>query len=496
MSGRTTYFNSAVGTLWKGFNRGFAMALSLAIVACGGGYSGGTTPAQNFGPTATTVAVGTITGFGSVHLNGLKFETTSATIKIDGASGVQDDLHVGEVIEVKGHHDAASGKDIADEIEFHANIKGPVGAVDAAAGTLVVLGQSVTVSADTSFDDSITPASLAGIQVGDILEISGMPAADGTLHATRIEKEPAGTTFQVIGTAASTDATAKTLKINALVVDFSAATLVDFPATGPKDGDLVEASGTTVDSAGVLQATRLELRTGKEIKPDADAKLEVEGLITRFVSATDFDVAGRPVTTSSSTVFEGGTANDLALNVRVEAEGAVDASGVLSATKIQIGHPAEDRMSGMVDAVDATAGTVKILGTTVSVDAMTRFEDHTAAHIQTFSLANVQAGDWLEIRGVTSATGDSVKASRVDRLKAQSGVRLSGPVATVADPNFTILATTVATTSATKFNHGLDAATFFATAVGKTVSVKGSWNGTVLAADEVQSGDGGEDGED
>jgi hypothetical protein len=297
----------------------------------------------------------------------------------------------------------------------------------------------------------------------------------------------------VIGSATSTDSTAKTLKINSLVVNFGTATLVDFPSTGPKDGDLVEASGTTFDSAGALQATRLELRTGKGLKADANGHSEVEGLITRFGSATDFDVAGRAVGTSSTTTFEGGTASDLALNVRVEVEGSLNSSGVIAATKVEIGHPADTRMAGQVDSVDATAGTVIVMGSHITVDAMTRFEDHGSQKIETFSLADVHTGDWLEIRGAASSDGsNSVKAMRVDRLQPQPGVRLSGTVVAAAQPNFTILATTIATTSATQFSNGPNATTFSTALVGKTASVKGSWNGTVLTADRVQIGEDNE----
>jgi len=469
--------------------------MAAAIVACGGGSSGAASTAP---PSATsrasTLAVGAITGFGSVRLNGLEFETTGATIDVDGKAGVQSDLHAGDVIEVKGHHDSASGKDVADTIEFRGIVQGPVSSIDTVGQTLVVLGQTVAVSADTSIDDSISPASLAGIQVGDILEVSGMRATDGTLDATRIEKKPAGSAFQVIGIAASTDASAKTLKVNALVVDFSAATLVDFPTSGPSDGDLVEASGATVDPAGALQATRLELRNGKELQPDAGDRMEVEGLITRFASATDFDVAGRPITTSSATMFEGGAAADLALNVRVEVEGSVNASGILSASKVEIGHPAEDRIIGQVDSVDANAGKVVVLGLQISVDAMTRFEDQSAQHIETFSLSDVHAGDWIEARGTPAAgTGNSIEAMRIDRVQPQSGVLLTGMVAAAAQPNFTILSTTVATTTSTQFSDGLNPTTFFASAVGKIASVKGSWNGTLLTADQVQIGEDTED---
>ena len=495
MVARLSYSIPSLRVVRKGIYVAPALAIAAAITACGGGYGGtGTTPTPGAAAGTSTVSVGTITGFGSVHLNGLKFETTSATINVDGKAATQSDLHAGDVIEVKGHHDAASGKDIADEIEFRGNIRGPVSTIDTVAQTLVVLGQTVAVSADTSFDDSITPASLAGINVGDNLEVSGMPGADGTIHATRVERESAGAPFQVIGTAASTDSTAKTLQIGSLVVNFSAATLVDFPGTGPSDGDLVEAGGTILDSSGALQATRLELRTGKELKADVDGQMEVEGLITRFASAADFDVAGRPVATSSSTTFEGGAASDLALNVRVEAEGSMDASGVLSATQVHIGHPAADRIAGPVDSVDGTGGTVVVLGIQVSVDAMTRFEDHGSQKIETFSLADVHTGDWLAIRGApASGSSNSVKAVRVERVQPQSGVLLTGAIGTVAQPNFTILSTTIATTSTTQFNNGLNSATFFASPTGKVVSVIGSWNGTVLTADQVQMGEDNEE---
>jgi len=69
-----------------------ALAVTVAMVACGGGYSGtGSTSTPSAASGTARVSIGTITGFGSVHLNGLKFETTSATINADGKAGVQSD---------------------------------------------------------------------------------------------------------------------------------------------------------------------------------------------------------------------------------------------------------------------------------------------------------------------------------------------------------------------------------------------------------------------
>ena len=471
-----------------------AFFLTAIVVACGGGYGAGsyTPPSRANAPSG--ISVGAITGFGSVHLNGKKFQTTSAMIRIDGKTATQGDLRVGDVIEVKGHHDSAANTDIADEIEMHSNVQGPVSAIDTTAQTLTVLGQNVVVSAATSFDDHISPASLAGVAVGDILEISGMTAANGDIQATRIERKPVGTPFHVIGTAAATDGTMKTLKINALSVDYSGATLTDFPTTGPKDGDLVEADGTSLGSAGELTATSLELRSGKELKPDAEGDAEVEGLITRFVSATDFDVGGRPVSTSSGTTFEGGAASDLALNVRVEVEGSIDTNGVLAATKVRFERAADIRVLAQADVVDATAGTVMVLGIQVSVTAMTRFEDHGSQHVDTFSLTDVHTGDWLEVRGSESPAGsNSVVATRLEREDTQQNVRLAGPVKTAAQPALTILAVNVATTSSTLFSDASGAATtatgFFTGVVGKTATLLGAWEGTTLTATQASLGE-------
>ena len=55
---------------------------------------------------------------------------------------------------------------------------------------------------------------------------------------------------------------------------------------------------------------------------------EIEGLITRFASAADFDVAGQRVSAGSGTQYEDGSAADLAVGVNVEVEGGFDAAQI------------------------------------------------------------------------------------------------------------------------------------------------------------------------
>ncbi|MGH8315327.1 MAG: DUF5666 domain-containing protein, partial [Steroidobacterales bacterium] len=356
------------------------------------------------------------------------------------------------------------------------------------AGSFVAIGQTVTVDSATSFKRDL--AGLSALAVGDVVEVSGLVAADGHIAATRIERENGTTNFQVIGTVADLDGTAHTFKINALTVDYSTAMLNDFTSGAPADGDVVEVKGSVFDGATTkLTATRLEPADDETRDADHGDEVEREGLITRFVSATDFDVAGKPVTTNASTTFEGGTAADLALNVRVEAEGSLDANNVLVADKIKIKKAGIAELVGNVTAVDATAGTVMLLGVTVAVTADTRLEDRSDAEVDLFSLASLAVGDTVEVRGFENPVGSgAITATRLERERPKTTVIVGGFFQATTAPQFTILGITVDATNATiskDFHSTLTPDEFFAQAPGHVVFVKGTLNGTAVMADRI-----------
>jgi hypothetical protein len=78
--------------------------LAVALGACSSG-PGTSMPASSAYANAARVSMGSITGFGSVHVNGVKFETTSAKITVNGQVAMQTDLKVGDVVSVQDHHD-------------------------------------------------------------------------------------------------------------------------------------------------------------------------------------------------------------------------------------------------------------------------------------------------------------------------------------------------------------------------------------------------------
>jgi hypothetical protein len=376
-------------------------------------------------------------------------------------------------------------------------VEGPVTSIDVPGLSFVALGQTVLVGPDTSFGDGIVPSSIAGLAVDDIVQVSGLVNAAGEIEATRVDIRTNQGAYDLFGTVSGLDAAAKTFFITGLKVDYSAANLGDFPGGAPEDGDLVKVTGLDFDAVeSLLLATRVELRYDQAMLPDAGNTVHVEGLITRFVSATDFDVADRPVTTTAGTVYENGTVDDLALDVRVCVEGVLDAEGVLVANRVRFRPENTIRIVSTVEAIDLDHKHFTVLGVTVSTDATTRFEDDSVLEVRSFGLADLHTGDWVEVRGYESpADSGDVFATRVERIDAQGAHQMRGPLNNVNRPDFDVLIVPVHATDTTHFalddGGGVQSGTpitadeFFAEPEGTLVEARGAWSGTLLTADYV-----------
>lgn len=473
----------------------FSIFLTLAA-GCGGG--GGSTPGANPPPPPvggigrTGVAQGPISTFGSVVVNGVRYNTDAAVFTVNGQAGSQDDLRVGQIITVSGTVDDNGVDGTANEVNFDDNVKGPIQSIDIATSQMVVLGQTVLISPETSFDDSISPASIDGLNVDDIVEVSGLVDSSGRITATRIELKPAGTEFEVLGTVSNVDTANLLFNITGLVVNYSGATLDNFAGGQISNGDFVEAKGLSLNGNGELAATKVELKNGLPNIGDG-VHVEIQGFITRFASAQDFDVAGLPVTTTASTSYEGGVAGDLGLNIKVEVEGEIDANGVLVARKVDIRRAKAVRATANVDSVNVGSNSLVMLGITVSVDAMTRLEDKSRADLRPLTLADINAGDYLEVRGGEfPAGGGAILATILEREDADTESILQGFVESISDPSFTILGVTIQTGGGTVFRDANDNAIsstefFNQLAPNSLVKAKGSEvSDTVISAEEVE----------
>jgi hypothetical protein len=237
---------------------------------------------------------------------------------------------------------------------------------------------------------------------------------DGTIVASRIECKNVLGEAEITGTVTAAPPGGTTFEIGALTVDFSGVLMLeDFPGgRAVEAGDLVEAKGS-VGSPTLLNATTVEFKGDRLLGDDGD-HIEVEGFITSFSSPANFEVsnetrvncdtsAGCTVTTQGE---PGGT---LGLDLKVEVEGEY-VENVLVATSVDIRLGNAVRVTALVDAVNPPTGdaeSVVLLGITFNVDVLqTRFEDKSGQANEAMAITDINAGDYVAVRGQEDGTGN------------------------------------------------------------------------------------------
>jgi len=429
--------------------------------------------------SGTGTAYGPITGFGSIFVNGVEFTTSSAQINIDDQPGSESDLQVGEVVTVTGTINADGKTGTATQVTFDGDVTGRVVQIDSAGGTFIVLGQTVRVTGSTMFDDNIQPASLAGLQVGTLVEVSGFATAAGEILASRVQLEPSGGTLEAKGSVQNLDTTAQTFSLNTLVVDYSSV----MPSGTLANGAIVKVKGGGYTVSGALLASSIEVLQG--FAAASNSRGQVEGIITSFTSNTDFVLDGQHVTANANTTF---TLNGVTLgaDVRVEVEGSFDSSGTLVAASVEARPDSSSMVRGLVDSIAPATNTLGVLGVTVTTDTATQVEDDSSMHLRHFKLSDVRSGDYVEVRGSAGQNG-SLAAKVVVREIPASLSFLQATADSVSFPTLTLLGITVTTTSQTQYSAAdgtaLTAGAFFTQAPGKTVQV----GGTVMSGSFIAS---------
>jgi len=461
---------------------------ALAVLAACGGGSPTPTP-------ATQSAIGVISGFGSVIVNGVRFDDSAATITMNGAAATRDRLRVGMVVQVRGriHGD---GTGVAESIQYDSCVQGPITAMNRAQNTLTVLGQTVEVDDGTVFD-GVTLRDMNAFAIGDQVEISCYPdEARSRLRATRMERQGAFqngvSEIEVKGTVSQLNLAAGTCMIDGLMLNFGSLAAAERPA-GLANGMNVEARGRHFAN-GVLTADLLRDRDRDRVsRPDGDG-LEVEGYVADFVSIANFKVDGQAVNAANA-VIRNGTAADVANGAKVEAEGTMS-NGVLVASVLVLKLQTQVRVEAGLQAKDSVQGTITLLGRTFKVNADTELRDRLASRNQprVITLDALTPADRLEVKAYKDAAGGLV-AARVERTEADALVVVKGPAdAKLAITSLTLFGIDVVTGLGSRYRDAsgalVDAATFYAAvqvppAAASTVHARGIVAG--LASNSVDA---------
>lgn len=449
-----------------------AAATTLAVLtACGGGGSTGGIGGTGNNPD---VAVGTITQFGSVWVNGVEYDTRDTTIRIDDSPGAESDLRIGMVVRVDGSISGAR----AGEITVDGAVKGFVEQV-IDANQMVVMGQLIQIDNTTRFENGIRPI------VGNRVDVHGLVAGDGVIAAGYIERKTTAPTppFAVKGVVKNQNTGAQTFQVGTLTVVYAAATIGDMPG-GSWNGLEVEVKGSTCAAApvcGTLTASKVE-PNGVDVSGAEQA--EVEGVVSA-VTANGFSLGGVPVTTSASTRYEGGLATDLIVGSKVEVEGPVS-GGTIAATKVSFRDAV--RIEGDLATISGSTLTIAgVGGVSVSVPSFAELRD-------VASVGALAVGNHLRLRGKLGA-GNSVVVTRLELRSdtPDAELELQGPVTAIGanESSVTVLGVAVPTSSISSYQDTsgttISPAAFFAAVkVGSLVKAKGERNGATVTWGELE----------
>ncbi len=371
------------------------LGVAAIVAGCGGGVGEG--------GTGNGYTQGTISGFGSIFVNDVRFDDSGASVQdADGGGRSRDDLKLGMTVEVEsGSIDSASASATAARIRFGSELLGPVAAVDTANSAFTLLGQTVKVAANTVFDDGL--AGLSALAAGQFVEVyaSYDPTTAG-YRATRVElKSSEPSAFRLRGIVSGLDKGNQRFTIGAAQFDYAGASGVP---TGLADGSYVRLTIAKA-AAGTTRWTVTAFAAGTRPLPDSDES-NLRGFITAFTSVDSFSVNGQPVDARNASFPDG---NAITLGTKVEVEGPVR-GGVVQATKVQIRTESEDeheefQLIGSITSVDTANQTFLLRGVTVSYAGSPRVDNGT--------LADLKSGRNVEVRGALSSDGTRLDASRI-----------------------------------------------------------------------------------
>jgi hypothetical protein len=436
-----------------------AFLIFSTLTACNSGGDGGTAG----GATGVTSS-GAITGFGSVFVNGIRYETENARIiSADDDSVILENptnaqlqavLGVGQVITVRGTRtDDSNG--VASTIRFDDELVGEITAVSADDGSFTVLGQTVSVTPDTIIDDSIIEAARGGAEIpndlrfGDLPEtldqlftanagmfvsVSGFPSQNG-LEATRVEDVSnqvgvgGGLEAEVKGFVSNHDGSSQ-FDINGLAVTYDASDLdaEDFGNLSLANGQFVEVHGTAT-SATTIDASRIELEDDFVDDDFNSGEIEIEGVV-KEVRADAQGTGG--VIVMNGLELRINDVTPFSEGLRVEIKGILQSDGSIMITRLQDESEDTVRTEDIAVSANATSLTTR-LGLLITPSDRSRLEDDSINDDDNLSisafLGNV-AGKRIEARGFP-LNGDTAWTRLEIEDENDQDCRLRGPVASI-----------------------------------------------------------------
>ena len=485
---------------------GSLLISGLIVSSCGGGAGGGdSSQSAGIGGTGISLArgyvQGKVTGFGSIYVNGEKFNTDTSEFFVDGnPNGSQDDLAVGMIVTlgVEIIDGVYSGK--ALDVVYDDEVQGPVAAtpVDIGGGqkTFMVFGQTVTIDGTETVFKGKT--SFDTLDADDVVEISGYRSSPTEIFASYVEwKETLvnGSEVELRGTISGYTPPTQEFMLDGFRITFDNNTEIE--ADDLVNGLYVEVEGRYEQVGPLVRADQIEAED-EGLGDDVD-EVSLQGPVSDYMGIDDFKINGQQVDAGQASLSPANAEVLLGNGIEVEVEGDI-LGGVLVADELEL-HEIETSLKGFVspplfgDDIRFEVNFAGLGAVEIVTNDETEFEDNGPLELSNFSVSDIDVGDFVVVEGVELT--NKLSAGKVQRLDSADpdDSELQGQVdAFVSNASITVLGVPfmVDDGTNTEYKDGsgvISAATFFGKlSIGSRVEIKDE----VLEdgfADEVKLGD-------
>lgn len=462
------------------------------LTACSGGggssdhsdTSWSTNPAgaATFNGSAATYQ-GSISGLGSIVVNGVRFETTDSVVYDsddfstnydNSTSTFSSPLALGMTVALFGDVDDTQSLGRAARIRVVGGVRGTMSAIDTNTLTLTLPTQTIQLSSATTYGGTsdgtptglavTTLAQLAALTSNPLLTVYGLTQADGGFLATRVVVTNAAThTMDVavrgtITAISGSNYTVKTDATHSITVTCNSCTIQPTGAT-PAVGDFVRAlaADSSQWSSSTLNAARLQLVNASYLTtfqgaPSSATYAKIKGVATW--DGTRWWVGGIEVTGASLTAgtfyeIKGTWSGSVLATSRVEIEGQRSFSDSNGSSRTY-----SNEFYGAVSSLNGNSFSVQ--GVTVNASS---------AYFPYGSAASLSNGTFVEVKGnyvngTLNATKVEIKSASTSNASSGRVFEMYGQVSGWAGLNSTFslsrlgITYTAQTSANTRFKYG------------------------------------------
>lgn len=367
-------------------------------------------------------------------------------IVVDEAPAVLSSmLHRPDGQQARWVFDGARGDGVhggAGTLVFTYTVIGPVTSTE----PLAVLGQPVTVTADTVLSGVADPAA---IPVGSPLVVAGLVDANGSLLATVIEQRGApGNKFLLSGYVSAV-ASATQFSIGAQPIDSTGQTFTDCAGGVPTIGDYIEVRANAVANfpPGSVLGNVFDIRCAQPVPfGTIGAEGFMQSIITAVPTDTTFTFGDLVIAFDDTTEFAFGSADDLEPGIAVAVDGAFTDATHFLAEAVEFVRPTVRFIVPVSPAQVVPGESISPFGIPVYWNAQVRDDDDYLASGMTTTRQ-------VEVRAYLDGAGRAFATRVRDRgAAALNDVRLRGPVTAIDPPRMTVQGRTIDTTTSAYFD--------------------------------------------